>query len=108
MDEEYTIAMEIKSETYFGKGIFFFDLAVIVGYWFVMSNFESVLHPLLTLPYTIFNLGLAFVMTRKSSKNPGKRIYQSFLYRLLATKGKAWYFPERNPEAIVFLDLEEE
>lgn len=104
MDEEYTIAMEIKSETYFGKGIFFFDLAVIVGYWFVMSNFEELLHPLLTLPYTVFNLGLAFVMTRKSSRNPGKRVYQSFLYRILAEKNAKWYFKERNPEKIVFLE----
>lgn len=104
MQENYTIAMEIKSETYFGKGIFFFDIAFIVGYWFLFSMFEDLLHPLMAMPYTVFNIFIAFILTRKSSKNPGKRIYQEVLYKLLAIKKMSYRCPEKRYEDIEFIE----
>lgn len=104
MQENYTIAMEIKSETYFGKGIFLFDLAFIFVYWYVFSMFENLIHPLLALPYTIFNILVAFILTRKSSKNPGKRIYQEVLYKIMAAKKMSYHCRECGYEEIQFVE----
>ena len=104
MHENYTIAMEIKSETYFGKGIFFFDVAFIVIYYFIFSLFEDLVHPLLVMPYTVFNVLVAFILTRKSSKNPGKRIYQEVLYKLLSTKHTHYHGYESEYEQVEFVE----
>lgn len=109
MEETYTIAMEIKSETYFGKGLFLLDLVVIVGYWLLLSNLESLLHPSVRLPYTVFNILAAFLLTRKSRRNPGKRVYQSLLYRIWAGRGQAYAAKkERQYEEIHYEPEEEE
>jgi len=104
MQDNYTIAMEIKSETYFGKGIFFFDVAFIFIYWFVFSLFEDLIHPLLAIPYTVFNIAVAFVLTRKSAKNPGKRIYQEVIYKLMATNQTHYHGYESSYEKIQFIE----
>ncbi|MCU7378906.1 DUF5592 family protein [Clostridiales Family XIII bacterium ASD5510] len=104
--ETYQIAMEIKSETYFGKGIFLFDLAFIGTYWFFFSNFEFLLHEALVLPYTVLNVLVAFLLTRKSIKNPGKRLYQSLLYAVLASRDGAYHARERSYDEIIYLEEE--
>lgn len=43
---DLNIPHEIKSETYFGKGIFLLDLAIIFGYWFIMSSFDGLIYDL--------------------------------------------------------------
>lgn len=104
MQDSYTIAMEIKSETYFGKGIFFFDLAFIFVYWFLMSNFEGFVHPMLQLPYTAFNVIVALILTRKSTKNPGKRIYQEVIYKLIGMRNMTYKCRERKYDQIEYIE----
>ena len=108
LDEYYTIPMEIKSETYFGKGLFLFDLAFIAGYWFVLSNFEPILHNAMVMPYTIFNVLVAFILTRKSGRNQGKRLYQSLLFAVLATKKTNYHMKEGRHDDITYQDDEYE
>lgn len=102
MEEAYTIAMEIKSETYFGKGLFLFDLGFIGVYWFLMSNFEFLIHPALVLPYNITNVLFAFYLTRKSRKNPQKRVYQSIIFGFLAAKNTKYHVKERTYHEIEY------
>lgn len=106
MNEQYTIAMEIKSESYFGKGIFLFDLFFMVGYWFVMSNFESLVYPSLRIFFTIFNVTVAFLLTRKSAANPGKRLYQSMAIYFLSFKNNKFYAQEAEHEKIELIESE--
>lgn len=96
MEEKYLIATEVKSETYFGRGIFLFDLAFIFVYWFVMSNFEFLIYESLKLPYTVFNVAFAFFLTRKSFKNPQKRIYESIIIYFMSRKHVRYYIPDRR------------
>lgn len=77
---------EIKSATMLGKHIYFFDVAVIAGYWMVMSTFEDAIHPKIQLAYTLFNVLVAFIMTRPSWTNPEKRIFQSIYLWLIRDK----------------------
>lgn len=96
MDEKYLIATEVKSETYFGRGIFLFDLAFIFGFWFIMSNFDFLVYEALSLPYTIFNVALAFFLTRKSAKNPQKRIYESLIIFLISRSTQKYHIQDRR------------
>ena len=100
MDEQYTIAMEIKSESYFGKGIFLFDLFFMVGYWFFLSNFEGLVYPSLRIFFSIFNVAIAFLLTRKSAANPGNRIFQGMVIYFLSFKNSKFYAQEAAHEEI--------
>lgn len=88
---DMNIPQEIKSETYFGKGIFLLDLAVIFGYWFLMSSFDDLIYDKLSIFYTAFNVLIAFILTRKSRKNPKKRLYESLLIYFLSLKNNKYH-----------------
>lgn len=79
----YTMPQELHSETKLGKYIFFIDAAVIGGYYLFFSIFEDYVHPTLTTVYTVFNVLVAFLLTRPSRANPQRRIYQSLLIGLI-------------------------
>lgn len=86
MQDEYLIPQEIKSETYFGKGVFLFDLVFVFLFYMIMSLFEEAIDERLRIVYTVFNVFIAFILTRKSSKNPGKRVYESLIFSYLHEK----------------------
>ena len=61
-------------------------LVVVFLFYLVMSLFENIVDERLRLVYTIFNILLAFILTRRSTKNPGKRVYESILFSFLHDK----------------------
>lgn len=91
---EYTIPNEIKSETYFGKGMFFFDLAFIVIFWFTMDTFKGLVSDKLYIPFTVFNILIAVILTRKVKTNAGKRVYQVILIRILSFRNTQYHEKE--------------
>ncbi len=95
MNENHTIAMEIKTETYLGKGFFLFDIAFVFAFWFIMSNFDTLVYPQLKIVYTAFNILLAVALTRKSGKNPQKRIYEALIIYFLSQKSRRYHVKER-------------
>ena len=104
MYDSYTIPQEIKSEVYLGKGFYLLDLGIIIGYWFVMSNFDSLIYDTLGLAYTIFNVVVAFLLTRKSTAHPQKRIYETLLMYVLSFKATAYHVRERRNHAEIELN----
>lgn len=102
--ETYLIAMETKSATYLGKGVFLVDLFIMAVYWFVLDFFQPLIHPDLQLVFSIWNVFLAFLMTRKSRKNPQKRILQSLLYALWARNHTVYHVHERKEPEINYVE----
>lgn len=96
MYDSYTIPQEIKSEVYLGKGFYLLDIGFIIGYWFIMSNFENYIYDTLSLAYTIFNVVVAFLLTRKSTKHPQKRIYETLMMYVMSFKDTAYHERERR------------
>lgn len=93
---DMNIPQEIKSETYFGKGIFLLDLAIIFGYWFLMSSFDNLIYDKISIFYTAFNVLIAFILTRKSRKNPKKRLYESLIIYFLSLKNNKYHMTGRG------------
>lgn len=93
---DLNIPHEIKSETYFGKGIFLLDLAIVFGYWFIMSSFDGLIYDKLSFFYTAFNVIVAFILTRKSRKNPKKRLYESLIIYFLSLKNNRFHMTGRR------------
>lgn len=107
-DSELNVPQEIKSETYFGKGVFLLDLAIIGGYWFLMSSFDSLIYKPISIIYTAFNVMLAFLLTRKSIKNPKKRVYESLIIYFLSLRNNSFHATERRAhEEIEFAEENE-
>lgn len=106
-NDYYTIAMEIKSETYFGRGIFLIDIFVIAVYWFIFSNFESLVSDVLVMPYNIVNILIPLILTRKSSRNPDKRIGESLIYYILSLRDTGYHYMERSTEENEITFIEE-
>lgn len=86
MDNDYITPQELKAEPYLGLGVYLADAFIIVGYWVIMSNFTSMIYAPLEIPYYIVNAAVPFFLTRKSAKNPGRRLFQSILFTFLADK----------------------
>lgn len=100
LQQEYLIPQEVKSEIYFGKGIYFFDAAFIVMFWFVLSNFETLVYEPIRIGYTVFNIVIPLILTRKSKDNPGRRRYQSLIFTFLADKQTIYHGRERGQKSI--------
>lgn len=94
--DDLNIPHEIKSETYFGKGIFLLDLGVIFGFWLVMSSFDNLIDDKMTAFYTIFNVVIGFLITRKSRTNPQKRIYECWIIYFLSLKNNKFHLNGRR------------
>lgn len=91
----YKIPEEIKSGIYLGVGIYLFDLMAVAGFWFMMSAFDELIYPSLSIVYTLFNIMLAIVLTRPSHSNPGKKIYHTLLYKYEKRKAFSNRYHER-------------
>jgi hypothetical protein len=77
--DKYVIAEELESEVELVKGFFLAD-ALFIGVWYIITNpFKSLVDPRLNIVYTVFNIIFAFILTRKSVSNHGKRIYEEWL-----------------------------
>ena len=100
-NSEYTIPNEIKSETYFGKGFFFFDLGFIVVFWFVMDILNGLVFDNLRIVYGGFNILIGVLLTRKVATNPDKRVYQVFFIRLLSLRNTKYHSKEEVYDEII-------
>lgn len=86
MGQSYNIPTEIKSEFAMGLGIFLKDMIMIGLFYLIMSFFDNFIFPGLVVPYTIFNILLAVILTRKTSDNPGKKVYHKIFFSLMKRK----------------------
>jgi len=76
---KYVIPEELKSETELVKGLTLTDI-IIIGVWYTVTNpFKALVDERLTILYTLFNLLFAFLLTRRSLANQGKRIYEELI-----------------------------
>lgn len=92
----YRIPEEIKSGIYLGLGIYLFDLGAVIGYWFIMSMFDDLIYPSISIVYTIFNILLAIILTRPSHTNPGRRIYHIVLFKYQKRRKELNRYHERG------------
>ncbi|MDD7511970.1 MAG: DUF5592 family protein [Peptostreptococcaceae bacterium] len=86
-----TIPKEIKSETYLGGGMFFFDIIFIVLFWLIMGELDFLIYPDIQIIYTIVNIVIGIYLTRKTAGNPKKRIFQALVIRCLAAKRNKYH-----------------
>lgn len=83
---KYIVPQELKSESKLWKSLYITDLFITIGYVLVLNIFSVFVPDELSIAYFIFNLIVAFILTRKSPYNPKKRIYQTIYYFLLKEK----------------------
>lgn len=83
---KYIVAKEIRSETKVSKNIYLFDLFFILIYFSVSFLFGSAVHPVLKVPYYIWSLFWAVILTSKSFTNRDRRVIESFILFLKRDK----------------------
>ncbi len=91
---DFEMVQELKSSTKVIKWLYLFDLLFIGCYLAIMFMFVGYVHPVLTIPYHVFNVIAAMILTSPSPFNPKKRIFQSLLF--IAKKDNKVYRPISN------------
>lgn len=102
-DNVFIIPEEVNSEIRLMKGLYFFDLVFVGGFYLVMDMFSELIHPFFQIPYIVFNIVFSFILTRPSFENPGKRKYFSFLYKILKHQEPQTY--HKREASVGTLDL---
>ena len=74
-----TLSDEYKSSFVIWKGISLGDICTVVVYFAFMFLFRGFVAIELQTLYYVFNFIIGCFLTIKSSDNPGKRIYESYL-----------------------------
>lgn len=90
----YTVTQEIKSETKVGKVIYVFDFFFIVIWIMVSYMLAYMVADELHVPFYIFSVIMAIILTMPSFANKKRRNYQSIL--LLVKKDRSVYKPVLN------------
>ena len=98
----YIVTQEIKSETKVGKVIYVFDFLFIVVYIMVSYLLSYVVADELHVPFYIFSVIMAIILTMPSFANKKRRNYQSIL--LLVKKDRTIYKPVLNISMEAMLD----
>ena len=80
---EMFIPQDLKSPTRVNKYMYLWDFVFIIVYFLFFSVLGSRMHEVLKMPYYGYNLIVAFLLTRSSKGNPGKRIYEAIWYRII-------------------------
>ncbi len=78
----YIVPQELKSPVKVAKHFYLYDLVFILIFFCAMSVAGSCVHDAVKLFYNIYNILAALILTRASSFNPQKRIFQSIFYKL--------------------------
>ena len=81
-NETFMIPKEISSRIKLFGPIYFDDILVIVGIWYVFNLFSSFVYPTLNLIYIGLSLLLGLVVTRMSKHNPDRYLFMTILYKL--------------------------
>ena len=79
---KYMLPSEIKTETQMMSWLYLGDILFIAGYVGFFSIFSGLVHPILIMPYMIWNALIGLILTRPSPYNPPKRIYHSVFLRV--------------------------
>lgn len=74
---KYLVAQEIKSETKVGKQIYLFDFYFLIIYMSVSLVLGNAVHSSLQVPFYIYSLLMALILTSKSYYNKKRRNYAS-------------------------------
>lgn len=90
----YIVTQEIKSETKVGKVIYVFDFFFLVVWIMVSYMLAYMVADELHVPFYIFSVIMAIILTMPSFSNKKRRNYQSIL--LLIKKDRAVYKPVMN------------
>lgn len=91
---EFEMVQELRSGIKVLKWLYLYDLGFIFIYCMIMTMFADRVHPMLTIPFHIFNVIIGLIFTARSPFNPKKRIWQSLLY--VAKKDTNVYHPISN------------
>jgi hypothetical protein len=83
---KYVIPNELKSETELFKNFAVTDLLFIAAWYVVTDPVKTFVDSRISILWTVFNVGVAFVLTRKSVTNKSKRIYEQWLIYFLRDK----------------------
>jgi Na+-translocating ferredoxin:NAD+ oxidoreductase RnfD subunit len=96
---KFVIPEELESEVELIKGLYLPDILFIGAWYIVTEPFKSFVDPRINLVYTVFNVILAFILTRKSASNHGKRIYEEWLMFFLRDKA-VYHMTEDKEDAV--------
>ncbi len=81
---KHIIPREIDSEVRFNKFLSATDLIVGFLLFSVLIQFQSMVHPMLSLPYLVFiGLLILFLLLPAGNNNAGKKTYHVLLYLIL-------------------------
>ena len=83
---KYVVEQELKSGTMLNSWLFLFDFVFIIVYFGFFAMLRGLVHPVFEIPYHIFNVVVAFILTKQSPFNRGKRIYQTVWFALKREK----------------------
>ncbi|MGN0173497.1 MAG: DUF5592 family protein [Acutalibacteraceae bacterium] len=86
MKDRYIVPQELKSKTQILKKIYFKDLIIILGFFFIMMLFESGVNSFLIIPYRCFNVFVGFVLTARTQVNGEQPIYKSIYFLFISDK----------------------
>lgn len=100
---KYMLPNEIKTETQMMSWLYLGDILFIAGYVEFFSIFSGLVHPMLIMPYMIWNALIGLILTRPSPYNPPKRIYHSVFLR--ATKKVMAYHSIPLEEEVYFDEI---
>lgn len=88
---KYIVTEDIKSPSKVAKGMDVFDFFFILGYMAISVMLCNAVHSLFKVPFMIFSLVMAILLTAKSRHNKKRRNYESLI--LLLRKDRAVYSP---------------
>lgn len=92
----YEIPKEIKSKPKLFWGLYFTDLAILlVGFLFLFSVTESLVHPYLKFPYYVLGAIMMIYLIMPASANPERKNYQALVY-LLKKDGMTYHALDIN------------
>lgn len=86
-----SIPKEIKSENYLTNGMFLFDIVFIAILWLVGDFFSDLIYGNLVTFYTLLNIVIGVILTRKTSTNPQKRVFQALIIKFMSAKRNKYH-----------------
>lgn len=106
MEEQYTIAQEIKSESKVGFVFYAFDFFFLIIYAIITYILANIVHEALVIPFWIFSLLMGLFLTMPSNLNRKRRNYQSIIIYL--RKCTEVYRPVKNVSKLLHTEVENE
>lgn len=91
MESNLIIVQELNAPIKINRWLYLFDLFFLIGFVAVSFFFSRFVHSTLTIPYLLFSLIVAILLTLHSPYNPQKRIFQTVLFAI--RKDRAGYHP---------------